>query len=457
MERNIFSIYALPLVVSNPFYADTIEDMRGFRPHFHFLTILFLTAALFPAGAQSEPREETGSSELFAPFVSRLQGEQAEGKITLTWRDSADINGGRYLVYRSPRPIIQSNFSSAEFLAAVQPGTEEYTDVPQASGNYYYAVIIEGPDQTIYDIFIPYRNITTKALTVTEEPSATTLAAEISRITATAQNNQVNLTFSASRDNRELLLYRAAQPFNTKEDLSPGKVISTVNSSQKSLTDYPVPGIPYYYALVDKAMVQEGSPEIQRGSNATLTAVKISVSQGRRSLPERSTARSLPLPSLLVTQRVTTGDPLAVAYEEPPEALPLSPDTEKAVAALMALFDLPRAPLARPQILPADRTASGSAGNTNTEPQDITLGSILDGPFAAQDWRETETQLTNYLGLPLSEEREARARFYLAQSLFYQGKLRNAFLEILMTEKYYPQRSRQWQDQILESLQKSSS
>ena len=64
------------------------------------LVLLFFVPLLLPSQ----------SSEVFAPFVSRLKARAEPSNITLTWRNSKDLQGEK-LIYRHTREIDEVNLA----------------------------------------------------------------------------------------------------------------------------------------------------------------------------------------------------------------------------------------------------------------------------------------------------------------------------------------------------------
>ncbi len=453
-----FSSFRAPLRAADPPFAAPRQDFSASRrgklgapklgAHRRIPLLLFAVILTFslPLSRDLGAQNREGK-ELFAPFVSRIQAQQQGRRITISWKDSSDITQGRYLVYRLREEITDGNFSSAQFLGAVEPGVQEYTDTPEAPGDYYYAVVIEGEDQTLYDIFIPYRNKTTRPRTVEGEVTSRDQAARVRDIRASREGDQVIITFQSSQPGRTLALYRGTKAFSSAGELTKARRVASAESSRSRFQDFPVPGIPYYYAVADQALLQEGKLSLEPGENATIQSVQIPLSdQVRRLLPERTAARSLPLPALLMKQRITDGNRLNAQPAGMPAPEPLSPEAAQAASALAEQFPPGKPADPEPETLPGDKASSGG------EDPHPALTAILEGTFSKGQWQASQNQLLNYLSRPRTAEEEARGRFYLGQALFFQGKERNAFLEMVQAAEEFPQAGRRWQDRILTAL-----
>jgi TolA-binding protein len=76
----------------------------------------------------------------------------------------------------------------------------------------------------------------------------------------------------------------------------------------------------------------------------------------------------------------------------------------------------------------------------------------VETTLVAGDWPEAERRLKGFLNLKREGALEARARFYLGQAYWFQGKVREATLEFLRCEGFLYVESRQWQDACIDRL-----
>ena len=84
------------------------------------------------------------------------------------------------------------------------------------------------------------------------------------------------------------------------------------------------------------------------------------------------------------------------------------------------------------QILPVDAAAEAAAARRPP------LKTILVERLQAGDHARAEQELGRYLSVHRPPEIEARARFYLAQARWFQGRPREALLDLLLArERYY--------------------
>jgi hypothetical protein len=206
-------------------------------------------------------------------------------------------------------------------------------------------------------------------------------------------------------------------------------------------TDYPVPGIPYYYAAVFEDDLIQGRVEIFPGRNATIHPVEIAPEGNRIGLPgPQGSIRSMPLPLISVYNAVPGSD----TYSEIPTPVPLGPEAVKAVGDIQKVTVDPPA-LKKPRAFRRD--LEPPAGG-----EESLLRTIVQGPFIKQDWQTSQAELLRYLSLPRSNLSEARARFYLGQTYYFSGSHREALFEFLLVQPQYPEEARDWIEAVLDRI-----
>lgn len=401
------------------------------------LSAFLLAALLFPLYAQEE---------VFSPFVSRLKAAVRGPEIKLTWTDSPDMEGA-CMVYRHTAEITGETFRDAALVARVEPGVEYYIDSPPMRGEFYYAVLLSTGGR-IFDVFIPFRNKTTRAIPVESTMAETDLAALISNIDARPEKDGIEISFTSSRADRELILYRSATPVFSAGQLGISNIVKKLRSLETRITDYPVPGVPFYYAVVDAKLLETGSAVLEPGKSVTVKPAEVPLP--KEDLPVRvsvetpaETGRPMPLPYYYLSGRISGEGGLAPSpvHEVPPRRS-LPPAVRKAADALAAKAARPVPPDFRPVILQSDKALG-------TSREEYTLKTILSGPFLERNWRETAMLLTHFLNMHLSEDMRAKAHFYRAQSLFFQREYKESFMEFLPALDGRYAEVRPWLDEIL--------
>ena len=293
-------------------------------------------------------------------------------------------------------------------------------------------------------VFIPFRNKSLRPVRVLS-PYRTRIAT-ISGLSAMVDKNTVVLAFQSSRPGRQLSIYRSTDPFPELYSLTEATEIDEIDSSSETYTDYPVPGIPYYYGIFDQEQIERNEYEIREGANVLNQPVQLQIAlrpvEYRR---PRETSPAMLLPRLTAVPRNTTGAPLPRELQEIPRTpSSISPSTYRAIETLREMYGVSPAPFdPKPTILPEERIVTGTGVQR-------TLSRIVATEFMQGDYEQTSTLLRNLLSLPMSREMEQRVRFYRAQALFFDNRLEPALLELLVAHKgELYENARPWVDGIL--------
>jgi hypothetical protein len=336
-------------------------------------------------------------------FVDEIEGNQ--GTTIYYFVVSSDERGHLYDI-----PIIFSNTISIQIGAG---GAISQTFVPEPAVDVRHdiASTMRGPPPAP----VP--------------PAGTPAAAPegISSLEAVVQGERVVITFNPGT-NRNITLYRRIRPISYTADLLGAVIVQTRISSP--FIDHPVPGIPYFYALVSEDDLVRGTVVIAPGLNATMAPVQVPLEPGGSDLRE---IRAMPLPGISVWAAI----PGMNAFTEIPPPMELSPQT------LRALEDIP----ARPQGVTAIRNPrmfSRDMGTANVWSEEFALASIVQGSFAARNWEAASRELTAFLALPRSPEVTARARFYLGQCWYFLRRPREGLFEFLAIQDRHPVEAMEW-------------
>ena len=381
---------------------------------------------------------------VFAPFVSQLRVAVSDPQVRLTWRDAEDLDEGAYQIFRHTQEITQDTINGAEMIAEVGQGVETYLDTPLEKGAYFYAVLASEGER-IYSIFVPFRNKTVRSVTVARLDTEEDMAAIVYDIAAQAQENAVVVRFETSRGDRELVVYRSSAPIESAADLELATQIDEFESTTRRFVDYPVPGVAYYYGVFDRALIERGSVTVTPGENTLDQPIMIALdaaSSLRIPIP-RATERRAPLPLLHLVQAIQSGERLARNTVPKSSGRILGPATEEAIRYLVDRAPKPQVFRPQPVILPEERVIGGT-GIART------FSHLISTEFSAGNFAKTAEYLENILTLPLNPSLERRMRFYLGQSLYFDGRIEPAFVEFLMAaegELYV--KAQPWIDGIL--------
>ena len=68
----------------------------------------------------------------------------------------------------------------------------------------------------------------------------------------------------SSRSGKNLVVYRSTRPFTGTDSLVSAILVATIPDDGTPFVDYPVPGVPCYYAVIDEPSLRSGSPFLFR-------------------------------------------------------------------------------------------------------------------------------------------------------------------------------------------------
>jgi len=255
----------------------------------------------------------------------------------------------------------------------------------------------------------------------------------IYNLRAVQDGERIIITFDTSALRGNAILYRSTQPVRRPQDLLNAVIVRSGVVSP--FEDSPVPGLLWYYAIIYEDEIASGNVGIRPGVNATVSSVAIYSDQNiERSL------RPIPLPVL--TLRGNSRDSFFIT--EIPVEIPLSLES----ANMLRDTEMPRkAPLTlkRPRVFSVDLVAP-------TGGEESALFQIVMEHFIRFDWENARNGLQHYLSLPRSREIEARARFYLGQTLYYSGEYRQALMEFLSFRSFHLAEANSWIDAVLSAM-----
>jgi hypothetical protein len=416
--------------------SNKIPRIPGFKPGAVLLSVLlgFLCSGrVFP--------QESPEARVFAPFVSRISAEVKNNLIRLSWVDSAHIRGPVY-IYRSAVPFDEAHPASRIRPIEVPYGVQSYIDEQDAPAVLFYYIAASDESGHTYDLYLPFNN--TIAVTLQNVPgqngfgqnagtqNLSPASSGIFSLEAAVQGDGVLITYRTVNESKDTVLYRSVQPIRETADLLSAVIVQS--GFKAPFTDYPVPGIPYYYAVIFEEELTTGQVGIFPGYNTTVTAVEVPSGRYRVGLPGVSEdIRSMPLPQISLYTAVSGTNIIS----EPPVLMALSPEAARAVEDLGS----PQRRSSRPEKY---LRAFSQDLEALTGGEEYTLRSIVQGSFVNQDWDSAREELIHFLSLPRADTSEARARFYLGQTYYFSRRLREALFEFLMVRPYYPDEAGDW-------------
>ncbi len=436
-----------------------IELMRRI-PAWALCLALLACLSVYAQGAQDD------AASVFAPYPTRVRVGTNEDSIVLSWIDSPDVQGD-CVIYRAAEPINEDSFASAVKAGTVPYGSQRFVDREAGPGEWYYAVLSMDESGIAYEVFLPFKNVTAVGLS---SPSSERVAsasadsadstsanadeapqafADVSGIGAKTDSDAIVVRYQVSPIGHRLVVYRSPEPLLNSLSILSASIVSIVDDTMVEVRDYPVPGIDYYYAVIDEARLRAGGILIEQGRNATSVGVRVPAGAYRIGLPEVSPlSRSLPLPYRVIESSIGSGERLGTAISIP-EPSSISPAAEKAIARILDL--VPREQIRRPDILILEKDAQTPASG-----EDYTLAVIVKDSVQKANWSGAISQIEKFLSIRRSQAVESRARFYLGQAYASNGDYREALFSFLMAQDGLYRETRDWISYCLEALDSGS-
>lgn len=404
--------------------------MKTFKP---FLLILMMIP-----GTLFSQTGENSEHKIYAPFVSRLTAEPRGTGIVLTWRDAANLADPVYHIYESAEPINPDRFIYSNEIALLPAGQESFLFEPGDAVPRYFLILAEEGGK-MFDLFIPYRNMTMTAVSAEKIVLQEEKAARISGLTAVPESQEILITARTDDRTRPVILFRSTEALQSREDLADATRVRIFNDETIELRDHVVPGIPFYYALVDRDLYESGSRVLLYEGSVTLNPVTIPIEEwsSENAYTFQYASRHIPLPLLNIQLDIESGSKL------PDPGLPsatvdLDPETTLALADLNLGKSVTPSVWRQPTILPVDRT--GQALETSWVRELIEAG----------DWEGLKERAEQQLKESFDSEIRSRLHFYSGEAHYFTGELENAFMEFLSSRKAYYSESNSWMVSIFE-------
>ncbi|MDR1905271.1 MAG: hypothetical protein LBQ88_23695 [Treponema sp.] len=417
-----------------------------------------LAVLLFPVRMSAQ---ESPPGAIFAPFISRLSAEVKSPFVRLSWIDSPDIKGTVY-IYRSNTPITAEWAAANAAVIEAPYGVQSYIDEIETSGTIYYYIAASDEAGQKYNLVLPYNN--SISVTIGEGEGGSALLTEavrsaeqsipqeqipadtgISGLEAAVQGNRVIISYRNTNGAKSAILYRSGTPIRQRSDLLRAVIVQSGISPP--IADYPVPGIPYYYAVIFEEDLTRGNVRIVPGANATVQAVSIRDTENRFGLPgmegRQEGIRAMPLPLI----SLYAAAPTINSTGEIPQPALLGAEAVKAIAGIKAPEPNAGLPLKKPRAFNQDLEIPAGG-------EEYTLRSIVQDSFVKRDWIKARDELIRFLSLPRSSASESRARFYLGQAYYFSELYRESLFEFLLVEAQYPQEAAEWIQAVLARLVK---
>jgi len=373
----------------------------------------------------------------FMPSVTQIRAEIRNKLIRLTWTDSPDARGPVY-IFRSARPFSGSVPANLRPIT-VRYGAQYYIDDTDGMESIYYFIAASDVSGRRYDIVIPQMNSTIVNIAFPGEPVYVSpfvtegwSAQGIFNLRAGNDGERVVVTFNTANPQKSAVLYRSAMPVTKAEDLLNAVVVRA--NVRSPFTDMPASQTAWYYTVIYEEEISSGNINIKPGINATASAV---FAYGEETA--YSFMRPVPLPILTLNSYGSGG-----FLPDTSRPLPLSNDSLNIAGSVRPLQKEPLV-LKKPRVFAIDLEAPAGG-------EESALVEIIKEYFEKFDWEGALVNLQYYLSAPRSKNVSVRANFYLAQTLYFTGKYREALMGFLSFKPVNSVEADSWVDAVLTAM-----
>lgn len=363
-----------------------------------------------------------------ANIIIKLKAKVDGNIVTLNW----DPIPGEISILSSRNPITTNNWPSADKIAVVSGEEKTWSTLIEHGQNYYFALMAKNMLLDDQPTFIPLENTT--LIPVFLEGTKTPQIALFSSFDVVTRNDAVILTWKPSMAGKNLVLYRSTSPFINLESLVQSIPVSSFQDNGVPFVDYPVPGISYYYTILDEDAIRTGAVSFEYGINTNRIPIEIPSYYSKIQRKYLPSVRAMPLPWLNPYKKI---EPLPVVF---------SPTTNNIITTLVQNSPVKK-PIKRNSFIFAFETQATGGG------EEFALRKIIETYFMTNQWEATEEEIDNFLSIRRTAETAARARFYLGQTFFFRGEYTKALLEFLLSQDTYYNKSREWIEYTMENLQ----
>jgi hypothetical protein len=370
----------------------------------------------------------------FMPSVTQIRAESRNKLIRLTWTDSPDARGPVY-IFRSARPYSGSVPANIRPVV-VRYGAQYYIDDADGMESVYYFIAASDISGRRYDIIVPRINSIVVNISVPNESvNISPLVIEgwsaegLFNLRARNDGERVVITFNTANPQKSAVLYRSTQPVMNRDDLLNAVVVRS--SVRSAFVDMPAPETAWYYTVIYEDEISSGDIVIKPGINSTVSAVFAYAEETAYSF-----MRPAPLPILTLSGYGEGGFLPEVSCE-----VPLSNDALNVVGSVRPLREKPLV-LKEPRVYAIDMEVPAGG-------EESALVQIIKEYFEKSDWEGARVNLQYYLSVPRSKDVQTRADFYLAQSLYYTGRYREALMKFLSFRTANSVEANSWIDAVL--------
>ncbi|MDA3956181.1 hypothetical protein [Oceanispirochaeta sp.] len=398
--------------------------------------ILLLCLMTLQAAAQTGNPEE---NRVFAPFISRLNAETKGSGILLTWKDASNLRSPFYNIYESEQPFDPERFIYTRKIASLGSRIESFLYEPGDSKPRYFLILAE-EEGVLFDVFIPYRNMTMEKVSAERVVIQEEKAARISSLKVLPESQALLIRADSSNPGRSLILFRSTNPLENREDLADATQVRVFVNETIELRDQVVPGISFYYALVDQSLYESGSRILLYDGSVTARPVMIPLEEWSSETAHsfQFASRHNPLPLLNIELDIERGKRLP-EMGIPDVPVELSRETKQALAELNLGKSVHPSVWRQPRLLSIERTGSAP-------PETSWVIELIE----TGDWESLLRRSEEQIKTSFDPEVQSRLHFYKGQAHYFLGNLEFAFMDFLIARSVYYGESNAWMLSIFE-------
>ncbi|MDC7221982.1 MAG: hypothetical protein PQJ59_18780 [Spirochaetales bacterium] len=369
-----------------------------------------------------------------APFPTGLTIETVGSEVRLSWNDAHGLEGEIYHIYRHNKAITVEGLNQAQLIGSVAENIQAYRDSPLPGRDWYYLVTVEDK-RYHYALVIPYANTLVKAIRLNPLDISLANAVHISRLTARPVKEGVAITFTRDRKGRTVSLYRSTSPITTTEQLNRALPLAVLE--QDSWLDNPIPGISYYYAVVDRELLsyKEDISLLYEG-NYTVRPVNLPLTDFLNDPGMAYPVRKAPLPTVQLDRFYQNIPRLELDF---PPRVELNAQLSKKLTPFLQEPVIEESEEPKAELLRDEPFQQSSPINDK-------LKGILGEDLLKNRFDEAEKRLLTMLNEVEDDEISSRIHFYRGQCHYFLGNYETAYLEFLLGRDNFYNESVKWMD-----------
>ena len=220
-----------------------------------------------------------------ANIANWLRISTKDGLVQIHW--SAPENySGEYGIWRNNASFTARIIENSNPIAIEPASIGIYTDAPEISDVYYYALFPVDQQGIPYVRFAIDRAVSSSRIYITERDIVVRESLQVKDLRTFLRDGDVRLDFTTTRADRNIAIYRSENPFVDSDHLSESFLVATIEGDSMQFFDRPTFSETIYYALVDQLLVEQNSPYIAliNGENTHSYPLSIAPARGRSAL-----------------------------------------------------------------------------------------------------------------------------------------------------------------------------